>query len=306
MTQTGESAPPEGSKQGRLVLVGTPLGNREDLSPRARRTILEADLLLCEDTRSPARLLGDALPSTERVSCFVGNEHERTELMLRRLEAGAVVVYVSEAGLPVWSDPGRLLVEAALSAGHVVDVVPGPTAATLALCVSGFEAEGARFIGFVPRSGPPRNEALDDVLRDRGASLIYEAGGRVGGLLRDLRARSLAIGMGDESTRRVVVARELTKLHQEVLRGSLAEVSARVGDSVRGEVVVVLEGAPHTIEPSDREAFARDSARAVLTAMTDSTLRPRERARQIAKLTGLDDREVYELLSRQGRSTAQD
>ncbi|PRQ04857.1 16S rRNA (cytidine(1402)-2'-O)-methyltransferase [Enhygromyxa salina] len=272
---------------GKLVLVGTPLGNREDLSDRARRSLLEADLLLCEDTRSPQRLLPDvALP--ERVSCFVGNEHQRVALLLERLETGQTVAFVSEAGLPVWSDPGRLLVAAAVDAGFEVDVIPGPTAGTCALAASGFVAEGARFLGFIPRGGKQRDAILGQLADETGAVVIYEAGNRTPALLRELAAQ---VG-----TRRVLVARELTKLHQEMLRGSAAELAVQITEPLRGEVTLVIEGAPPSDSSSD-VAPAEQAARAVLDVMLDTTLKPRARAKALATLTGLDARTLYERLA---------
>lgn len=269
---------------GKLVLIGTPLGNREDFSDRGRRCLIEADLLLCEDTRSPLRLLPDAtLP--ERVSCFVGNEHDRIALLLSRLAAGQTVAFVSEAGLPVWSDPGRLLVAAAVKAGYEIDVIPGPTAGTCALAASGFVAEGARFLGFIPRGGKSRAAALDCLIGDSGATVIYEAGNRTPALLRDL---SRCVG-----ERRVLIARELTKLHQEWLRGTATELAERVREPLRGEVTVIVEGrSPAEIETDP----ARASANAVLELMLDKSLKPRARAKALAELTGLDARELYERL----------
>ncbi len=271
---------------GKLVLIGTPLGNREDLSDRARRSLVEADLLLCEDTRSPLRLLPDAaLP--ERISCFVGNEHERVALLLERLAAGQTVAFVSEAGLPVWSDPGRLLVAAAVEAGYEVDVIPGPTAGTCALAVSGFVAERARFLGFIPRAGKQRDEALGKLAEDPGASVLYEAGNRTPALLRDL-ARSVP-------ERRVLIARELTKLHQELIRGTTTELAERLREPLRGEVTIVLEGrGERSAEPEldPRQA----GARAAIELMLDPSLKPRARAKALAELTGLDARELYDRL----------
>jgi 16S rRNA (cytidine1402-2'-O)-methyltransferase len=269
---------------GKLVLIGTPLGNREDLSDRARRSLVEADLLLCEDTRSPLRLLpGVELP--ERVSCFVGNEHERVALLLERLAAGQTVGFVSEAGLPVWSDPGRLLVSAAVEAGYEVDVIPGPTAGTCALAISGFAAERARFLGFLPRAGKSRAAALEALRRDPGAAVIYEAGNRTPALLRDLGE---VVG-----ERRVVVARELTKLHQELLRGTATELAGRTREPLRGEVTVVIEGA--AVDEASHDP-ARTAALAMLEIMLDASLKPRARAKAVAELTGLDARELYERL----------
>lgn len=278
---------------GRLVLVGTPLGNREDMSPRALRTLAEADLLLCEDTRSPLRLVGPDVELPPRVSCFVGNEHERLSLLLEHLGRGETVAYLSEAGLPIWSDPGQRLVEAAVAAGYEVDVVPGPTAGTVALCLSGFSAVGARFLGFIERSGKAREAALAELVADSGATILYEAGPRVPDLFADLRRV-----VPDAGTRRAVVGRELTKLHQEVIRGTVAELADRLTKAVRGEVTVVLEGAPveeqGEVDVAERE---REAARATLDALIDPALKPRARAKKIAELTGLDPREVYERLS---------
>jgi 16S rRNA (cytidine1402-2'-O)-methyltransferase len=280
---------------GKLVLVGTPLGNREDLSARARRSLLEADLLLCEDTRSPQRLLrlesagpgrGEVeLP--ERISCFVGNEHERVALLLERLAAGQTVAFVSEAGLPVWSDPGRMLVAAAVAGGFEIDVIPGPTAGTCALALSGFVAEGACFWGFIPRTGKSRDEVLEQIANAPGAAILYEAGNRSPTLLRDLVDAKL----GD---RQILIARELTKLHQELLRGSVAELAARVTEPLRGEITVVIEGRP--LVPTSEDDPVQQAARAVLDVMLDPSLKPRSRAKALAALTGLDGRELYDRL----------
>jgi 16S rRNA (cytidine1402-2'-O)-methyltransferase len=270
---------------GKLVLIGTPLGNREDLSARARRGLLEADLLLCEDTRSPQRLVPDhELP--ERISCFVGNEHERVALLLERLAAGQTVAFVSEAGLPVWSDPGRALVAGAVAGGFEVDVIPGPTAGTCALALSGFAAEGACFWGFIPRTGNSRDEVIEQIAAASGAAILYEAGNRTPALLRDLAAT-----LGD---RQVLIARELTKLHQELLRGSVTELAERVTEPLRGEVTVVIEGRPIVNDNDDDPT--QQVARAVLDVMLDPSLKPRARAKALAALTGLDADTLYDRL----------
>ena len=272
---------------GKLVLVGTPLGNRGDLSPRAREAIVGADVLFCEDTRSPLRLLGEGATLPPRISCFVANEGERVALLLENLGRGKVVAYVSEAGLPVWSDPGLRLVQAAVEAGYAVDVVPGPTAAAVALCLSGLPAEDVRFLGFLPRGGPERAERLESIARERGTVLLYEAGNRVPALLRDLAA-----ALPDAESRRVAIGRELTKQHQEVLRGSLAELAQTVDEALRGEVTVVLAGTQAASEGDP----AQDAARALWQLVCDPGLKPREKAKQIAALTGLEARAIYEQL----------
>lgn len=277
--------------KGVLVLVGTPLGNRGDLSPRAREAILGADLLLCEDTRSPIRLLGEGVTLPPRVSCFVVNEGERVGMLLEHLARGSRVAYVSEAGMPVWSDPGMRLVQAAVAAGYEVDVVPGPTAAAMALCLSGLPAEDVRFLGFLPRSGPERAARMRSIATDTATVLIYEAGNRTPALLRDLAA-----ALPDAATRKVAIGRELTKQHQEVLRGTVTELASTLGDALRGEVTVVLGGAVASeVAAADP---AQTAARAVWDLMWDPALRPREKAKQIAALTGVEVRAIYERLSR--------
>jgi len=277
--------------RGTLVLVGTPLGNRGDLSPRAREAIVGADLLLCEDTRSPVRLLGEGVALPPRISCFVANEQERVALLLEHLGRGERVAYVSEAGLPVWSDPGLRLVQAAVAAGFAVDVVPGPTAAAVALCLSGLPAEDVRFLGFLPRSGPERAARMTELARETATVLVYEAGNRTPALLRDLAA-----ALPDAASRQVAVGRELTKQHQEVLRGTVAGLAAEVREALRGEVTVVLAGAARAeLAASDP---AQTAARAVWELLWDPALRPREKAKQIAALTGVEPRAVYERLAR--------
>lgn len=271
---------------GTLVLVGTPLGNRGDLSPRAREALLSADLLLCEDTRSPARLLGAETPLPPRRSCFVGNEHDRVTELLAALEEGKTVAFCSEAGMPGWSDPGQRLALAAAEAGFAVDVIPGPTAASMALTLSGFDAARSCFWGFIAREGKARNETLASIERHEGPSILYEAGNRTPALFRDLHQ-----ALSDADARQAIVGRELTKVHQEVLRGTVAQLRERLGEPLRGEVTVVLDApAPKSAEEEHGQA------RAVLEVMLDPGLKPRPRARALAELTGLDARELYDRL----------
>ena len=268
---------------GVLVIVGTPLGNREDLSPRARAAILGADLLMCEDTRSPVRLFGDGAGLPPRRSCFVGNEHERVAGLLEALAAGSRVVYISEAGMPCWSDPGEQLVRAALEAGFAVDVVPGPTAVATAVALSGLPSQEIRFVGFPPRGGRLRTEFIAGLRYESATTVCYEAGNRTRDLVVDLAA-----GLEDAETRDIAIAREMTKLHQEVRRGTVARVAAEIPESMLGEVTVVLAPAER-----GRGDVAREAACAVLATVLDKSLRPRERARRLAALTGEPAREIY-------------
>ena len=272
---------------GRLVLVATPIGNREALSPRARRTILEADVVYCEDTRSLPRLLPDESRLPPRVSCHRDNERGRIERLLADLSAGRTVVYVSEAGMPGIRDPGLALVRAARAAGHSVDVVPGPSAVTCAVALAGFEGPFA-FLGFVPRKGAERRAFLAGAARHTETVVLFEAPGRLPALLRDL-----AGAVPDPQRRSAVIARELTKLHQQVRAGTLAELAGAFEGPVRGEVTVVVGPAAPSGEPDD----GMRAARGVLDAVLDPGLRPRERARRIAERTGLSTDEVYRRLT---------
>lgn len=280
-----------GIELGTLTLVGTPLGNRGDLSPRAHQAILGADELWCEDTRSPLRLMGEGAVLPQRKSCFAGNEERRCEELKRSLGQGAKIVFVSEAGMPAISDPGQGLAQSAWEIGANVEVIPGPTAAMTALVASGFSAQGAVFWGFLPRKGARRDALMRRMVNSEGAFVLYEAGNRVRALLRELEA-GLAEMAG---TRRLLVARELTKKHETLQRGTLRELVEHLADiDERGEFTLVLEGAGPAKETSLDPR--REGAQALWSLLQNPELRPKERAREIADLLGANAREIYALL----------
>jgi 16S rRNA (cytidine1402-2'-O)-methyltransferase len=270
---------------GALVLVGTPIGNLGDLAPRAVEALAAADVVCCEDTRRTGRLLAHA--GVARRPLVVVNEHtEDREIarVLARLDRGERVALVSDAGMPGISDPGERLVAAAVAAGHAVEVVPGPSAALTALVVSGLPAGRFVFEGFLPRKGSGRSERLAALAGERRTAVLYEAPHRLARTLGDL-----AGACGPD--RRVVVARELTKLHEEVWRGTLADAEAwATGREPPGEMVLVLAGAPAPRPPTDADlvaaleaelaagASARDAARAVAARLAV----PRRRAYDLA------------------------
>jgi 16S rRNA (cytidine1402-2'-O)-methyltransferase len=225
---------------GRLVLVGTPLGNAADLSPRAAHALQDADVVACEDTRHTRKLLTVAGIATKGplLSLHQHNEQARAAELVARIAAGATVALVTDAGMPAVSDPGERVVRTVLDAGLRVDVVPGPSAVTTALAVSGLPTERFCFEGFLPRKGPDRRERLAAIAAERRTTVVYEAPHRLVATVEDLRD---ACG----PARRVALARELTKLFEEVWRGSLEEAVAHVHDvSPRGEYTLVVEGAP--------------------------------------------------------------
>ncbi|HEY7111891.1 MAG TPA: 16S rRNA (cytidine(1402)-2'-O)-methyltransferase [Thermoanaerobaculia bacterium] len=270
-------------KRGELVVVGTPIGNLEDLSPRARRVLTEADAIFCEDTRVTAKLASRFGIPTPRISCPAPREKARTAELLERLGRGETVALVSDAGMPLLSDPGADLVSAAAAAGFPVRVVPGPSAATAALAVSGLSAVPHLFLGFLPARAGERRRFLEGV-EERAETLVwFEAPHRL--------AESLADAARVLGPRRACVARELTKVHEEAARGTLSELAARFAGSgaARGEATVVVEGrAPRTAAAEDGGALDRRIVEA-LAAGRDK----REIARGLARETGVPSRTIY-------------
>lgn len=274
-----------------LVLVGTPIGNLGDLSPRATDALIAADAICCEDTRRTGRLLQHA--NVGRKPLIVVNDHTETgaiEGVLLRLAAGERVAVVTDAGMPGISDPGERLVRAALDAGHPVEVVPGPAAAITALVVSGLPAGRFVFEGFLPRKGSGRSARLAEVAGERRTTVIYEAPHRLARTLTDL----CAVCGGD---RGVVVARELTKLHEETWRGSLVDAVAWVAEhEPRGELVVVIDGAP---EP---DAITVDDIEVAIEAALAAGASPRDAAASVAGALGVPKRTAYDLAVKLRRS----
>lgn len=270
---------------GSLVLVATPIGNLGDLSPRAVAALASADLVCCEDTRRSGRLLQHAGVVARRLRRVDDHtEHAATTEVLDVLNAGGTVAVVTDAGTPGISDPGQRLVQAAIASGHLVTAVPGPAALVMALVVSGLPTERFVFEGFIPRSGRDRTDRLTEIARELRTVVLYEAPHRVARTVTDLSA---ACG-GD---RRVALCRELTKLHEEVWRGTLDEASEHLAahDPI-GEYVVVLDGAPAEDPPSD------DDVESLLRAALGAGMSKRDASAHVAAQTGRAKREVYALV----------
>jgi 16S rRNA (cytidine1402-2'-O)-methyltransferase len=273
-----------------LVLVGTPIGNLDDLAPRAVQTLAAADVVLCEDTRRTGRLLQAAGVSARKlVAVHDHNEAAQVGMVLDRLAAGELVAVVTDAGMPGISDPGEQLVQAAAAAGYEIQVVPGPSAAITGLVASGLPAGRFVFEGFLPRSGSGRTERLAALVAERRTIVLYEAPHRLARTLADLLAT-----LGD---RQVALARELTKLHEETWRGTLAAAVARAAEvEPRGEYVVVVEGAAPLPEASDEE-LAAAVARSVAAGRST-----RDAVAEVAAAFDVPKRRVYALATGQGGS----
>lgn len=269
---------------GRLVLVSTPIGNLGDLPPRAVETLRACALICCEDTRHSGKLLSHAGVSGVRLA--VANEHTetaRTAEVLGLLAAGSDVAVVTDAGTPGISDPGARLVRAVADAGYVVSAVPGPAALVMALVISGFDSTRFVFEGFLPRSGRERAERIAEVAAERRTVVLYEAPHRMERTIADLGA-----ACGGE--RRVALTRELTKLHEEVWRGTLAGAAAQLAERApRGEYVVVVEGAPAAGAADDETLLA--ALRMALAGGADR----RSAIATVMASTGAAKRRVYDL-----------
>jgi 16S rRNA (cytidine1402-2'-O)-methyltransferase len=270
---------------GVLYLVATPIGNLEDITYRAVRILSEADLIACEDTRQSRKLLDHYGIAKPTVSYHEHNEAERAEDLAARLRGGAVIALITDAGMPLVSDPGYRLVRVALDSGIAVVPIPGASAALTALAASGLPTDAFHFGGFLPHKPGQRVKALEAIADQQATVIFYEAPHRI---VEALEAVEQVLG-----ARPIVVARELTKLHEEFLRGTAAEVRATLAgrDSVKGEITLLIAKALEP-EPDDTpvpeavEALVRDGI-------------PRMDAiKQVARRRGLSKREVYAQLVR--------
>lgn len=264
-----------------LYLVATPIGNLEDITLRALRVLREADVVACEDTRQTAKLLRHYGIRTATVSYHMHNEAGRAEELVERLKAGGRVAVVSDAGTPAIADPGAEIVEAAIRAGVPVYPVPGANAAVAAAIASGMGTGRIRFHGFLPAKAGERRTMLEDLPRGGGTEIFYETPHRILEALADVEA---VFGPGE----RVVVARELTKLHEEFLRGTVAEVRAELAgrDSVRGEMVLLLE-------PSAATSAGGQSVTAAVRALMAGGLDEKEALKRVARERAMGKSEVY-------------
>ena len=265
---------------GRLVVCPTPIGNLEDVTLRVLAALREADFVACEDTRRTRILLDRYGVKARLVSYHEHNERARASELVGRMRDGAVVALVSDAGMPLVSDPGYLLVQACVAAGLPVEVLPGPSAAITALVASGLPADEWHFHGFLPRK---RGE-LRRVLSEPGGTLVaFESPRRV--------PATLALLAELDPVREVAVCRELTKVHEEIVRGSATELAERyAGAAPKGEVVLVIGAAP---EAGAGEPAAVDALR----RLVDAGAHPRKAAAVVAELTGASANSLYRALT---------
>lgn len=272
---------------GKLVVVGTPIGNLSDFSPRGRQALEAADFIAAEDTRVTVKILNHFGIKKPMVSYFEHNKYERGDLICGRIEAGEICALVTDAGMPAISDPGELLVAQCAARGLAVVVVPGPSAVVSALAVSGLPAGRFTFEGFLSVSKKSRRDHLESLRAERRTMVFYEAPHKLAATLADMLA-----AWGD---RRIALARELTKVHEEVVRTTLSEAAARYArETAKGEFVLVIEGAPAPEPPEKSAADALALAREYQSQGFSAS----EAARRAAAETGRKKGGIYRELTR--------
>nr|WP_290666992.1 16S rRNA (cytidine(1402)-2'-O)-methyltransferase [Ardenticatena sp.] len=270
---------------GTLYIVGTPIGNLEDITLRALRILREVALIAAEDTRRTRKLLAHYDIHTPLTSYHEHNRFAKLPVILDALTRGDVAL-VSDAGMPGISDPGVELVQAAVQAGHTVSPLPGPSALIAALVASGLPTEAFAFFGFLPRKPDERRARLQDLAAWPHTLIFYEAPHRLAATLEDMAAL-----LGGE--RRIVIARELTKLHEAFWRGTLAEAVAMVHETPpRGEITLVVEGAPPAT-PADPDQWSRERVETALRRLAAEGITGSRAVKQVARLSGWPRDEVY-------------
>ena len=267
---------------GTLHVVATPIGNLEDVTLRSLRVLREADAVYAEDTRRTRVLLDKYEIRRRLISLHAHNESSRLQEVLTRLAEGEEIALVTDAGTPLVSDPGGRLVEAAANAGHQVTALPGPSAVLAAVASCGLRITGFTFLGFPPRRSGPRRKLFESFAHSEPALVLFESPQRLASTLVDL-----ANVLGED--RRACVARELTKIHEEIVRGTLADLQIHYAQPPRGEIALVIEGAPIEARPkADPDEVERS-----VSDLVAQGLRAREIASQLTGPLGLPRRDLY-------------
>lgn len=271
---------------GILYVTGTPIGNLSDLSPRAAQTLAEVDFIAAEDTRVTLKLLNHLGLKKPMVSYYEHNKRERGEIICERIERGENCAIVTDAGMPCISDPGEDLIKLCAERGIKTVVIPGPSAVIAALAVSGLSTGRFTFEGFLSVNKKSRSEHLQSLLREKRTMIFYEAPHKMPSTLRDLYQT-----FGD---RRLSIVREITKLHEEVIRTTTANAAEQLADgSVKGELVLVLEGAP---EEEAQASYSLEDAVSLARELIEKGAKSTDAAKQAAAVTGFKKNEIYKEL----------
>jgi 16S rRNA (cytidine1402-2'-O)-methyltransferase len=268
---------------GLLSVVATPIGNLDDLSPRAARVLGRADVIACEDTRVTRKLLTRVETRAKLVPYHAQNERSRTAELVHRVAAGELVALVTDAGTPGISDPGHRLIEACANAGLRIEIIPGPSAAIAALVLSGLPSARFAFEGFLPRTATARRRRMREIAGEERTLVLFESPHRIADSIEDM----LEV-FGD---RRASVVRELTKIHEEALRGRLSELLEAVRGGVRGEVTVVVEGAGHQKETHAEATEVAERLRALI----DEGRTKKDAIASVASELAVSKKDVYRI-----------
>ena len=268
-----------------LWLVATPIGNLDDMAPRAVEVLRACGTVMCEDTRHSGKLFSHfGISGARLVIANEHTEHDATEAMLQALASGSPVAVVTDAGTPAVSDPGERLVRAAIAAGHAVHAVPGPAAFVMAATISGLPTQRIAFDGFLPRSGADRRNAITEIVHERRTTVLYEAPHR---LVRTVEELHDACG----GTRRIAIARELTKMHENVWRGTLDEAVAHVNaHEPRGEYAIVIEPAPTGTGDVSDDTIADE-----LRSRVSAGISKRDAVDEVTTALGVARKRVYDV-----------
>lgn len=270
---------------GKLYVVGTPIGNLSDFSPRAVETLASVDFIAAEDTRVTLKLLNHFEIKKPMVSYFEHNRRERGEIILERIRAGESCAIVTDAGMPAISDPGEDLVDLCLSNGITVESVPGPTAFATAVAMSGLPSGRFTFEGFLSVNKPSRREHLEEIVSERRTMVFYEAPHKLTATLKDLYKY-----LGD---RRIALIKELTKIHETVERTTLSEACEKYSaQTPKGEFVIVIEG---TTEPKQKEVSFEEAV-VLAKGLVENGMAINDAAKEIAKETKLKKGDIYKAL----------
>lgn len=270
---------------GKLYVVGTPIGNLSDFSPRAVETLASVDFIAAEDTRVTLKLLNHFEIKKPMVSYFEHNRRERGEIILEKIKSGESCAIVTDAGMPAISDPGEDLVDLCLSNGIAVESVPGPTAFATAIAMSGLPSGRFTFEGFLSVNKPSRREHLEEIVSERRTMVFYEAPHKLTATLKDLYKY-----LGD---RRIALVKELTKIHETVERTTLSEACEKYSaQTPKGEFVIVIEG---STEPKQKEV-SLDEAVALAKGLVENGMAINDAAKEIAKETKLKKGDIYKAL----------
>lgn len=276
-------------EKGKLYICGTPIGNLSDVSQRLLDVLQEVDIIACEDTRHSRKLLNYFSIEKKLLSYHEHNEQQRSREIIEKINSGKHIALLSDAGMPVISDPGQILVKEAVQESIEVIPIPGPSAFLAALVVSGLDISSFVFRSFIPRSGNDRREFLEEMALENKTTVFYESPYRLKNTLKDLKEFSKEM-----AARKTVIVREITKLHEEKYYGTAAELYQRLNNQeIKGEIVVVIEGRTEIKEES--EGWEELSILEHIELLMQSGITKKQAVKKVAKLRDLPKSEVYKV-----------